>query len=155
MLFIPTNAPIIIAVNTMIITNKITSDIVETYSTKLNGEDIFGLCDAITSKNYKSISKLLDDFILEKMEVVPLVSLLAGQYRIIYTTKELNESNESIGSKLNIHPYRVKLAKEKAYLYSKEELKDILLKLCDLDKNLKSLNVNQYALLKEFLISIS
>ena len=138
-----------------ILTNKITSDIVDTYSSKLVGEDIFSLCDAITSKNYKSTSKLLDQFITSKMEVIPLVSLLAVQYRIIYATKELNESNETIATKLNIHPYRVKLAKEKANLYSKEELKDILLNLCDLDRKLKSLNVNEYALLKEFLISIT
>lgn len=137
-----------------IITNKITSDIVDAYSSKLNGEDTFGLCDAITSKDYKNASKLVDSFIAEKMEVVPLVALLAGQYRIIYATKELNESNESIASKLNIHPYRVKLAKEKSYLYSKDELENIILDLCDLDKNLKSLNVNQYTLLKEFLIKL-
>ncbi len=137
-----------------IITNKITSDIVESYSAKLNGEDTFGLCDAITSKNYKNTSELVEKFIIEKMEVVPLVALLAGQYRIIYATKELNESNESIAAKLNIHPYRVKLAKDKAYLYSKDELKNIILNLCDLDKNLKSLNVNQYTLLKEFLIKL-
>lgn len=137
-----------------IVTNKITSDIVDAYSSKLNGEDTFGLCDAITSKDYKNASKLVDSFIAEKMEVVPLVALLAGQYRIIYATKELNESNESIASKLNIHPYRVKLAKEKAYLYSKDELKSIILNLCDLDKNLKSLNVNQYTLLKEFFIKL-
>ncbi len=137
-----------------IITNKITTDIIDEYSSKLNGEDTFNLCDAITSKNYKKINELVDKFILEKMEVVPLVALLAGQYRIIYATKELKDSNEKIASILNVHPYRVKLAREKSYLYSKEELKDILLELCNLDKNLKSLNVNQYTLLKEFLIKL-
>ncbi len=137
-----------------IITNKITTDIIDEYSSRLNGEDTFNLCDAITSKNYKKINELVDKFILEKMEVVPLVALLAGQYRIIYATKELKDSNEKIASILNVHPYRVKLAREKSYLYSKEELKDILLELCNLDKNLKSLNVNQYTLLKEFLIKL-
>lgn len=137
-----------------IVTNKITEDIVNEYSSKLNGEDTFGLCDAITSKNYKEIEELLEKFIIEKIEVIPLVALLAGQYRIIYATKELGMSNELIASKLNIHPFRVKLAREKSHLYTKDELKDILLWLCELDKNLKSLNVNQYTLLKEFLIKL-
>ena len=138
-----------------IIANKITESILEEYSSKLNGEDTFGLCDAITSKNYKSIEELLEKFMIEKMEVIPLVALLAGQYRIIYATKELNMSNDLIATKLNIHPYRVKLARDKAHLYTKDEIKDILLWLCELDKNLKSLNVNQYTLLKEFLIRLS
>ena len=137
-----------------IISNKIDERIIEEYSSKLIGEDNFGLCDAITSKNYKNIKDLLDKFILEKMEVIPLVALLAGQYRIIYAVLELNKSNESIANLLNIHPYRVKLARDKSYLYTKKEIKNILLLLCDLDKNLKSLNVNQYTLLKEFLIKL-
>ncbi len=138
-----------------IISKKITEDVITTYASRLNGEDTFTLCDAITSKNYLAISELVEKFIIEKMEVVPFVALLAGQYRIIYATKELNVSNETIASKLNIHPYRVKLAKEKAYLYSKEEIKNIILWLCDLDRDLKSLNVNQYTLLKDFLIKLA
>ena len=137
-----------------IISNKIDEKIIEEYSFKLNGEDTFGLCDAITSKNYKNIKELLDKFILEKMEVIPLIALLAGQYRIIYAVLELNKSNESIATILNIHPYRVKLARDKSYLYTKKELEKILLLLCELDKNLKSLNINQYTLLKEFLIKL-
>ena len=138
-----------------ILSSKIDINIIDEYSSKLNGEDTFGLCDAITSKNYKSIKELMDKFIIEKMEVIPLISLLAGQYRIIYAVLELNKSNESVATLLNIHPYRVKLARDKAYLYTKKEIKNILLQLCDLDKNLKSLNVNEYTLLKEFLININ
>ncbi len=137
-----------------IITNKITPEVVEEYASKINGDDTFNLCDAITSKNYKEESILLEKYISEKKEVIPLISLLAGQYRIIYAIKELSGTDESIGKKLDIHPYRVKLARNKAYLYSKDEIKNILLGLCDLDKNIKSLNVDNYSLLKEFLINI-
>ena len=138
-----------------IVSNKITDDVIEKYASKVDGEDSFNLCDAITSKNFKKCEELTAKFINEKMEVIPLVSLLAGQYRIIYSVKELGGTNEVIANKLNIHPYRVKLARDKAYLYTKEELENILLWLCDLDKNLKSLNVNQYSLLKEFLIKLA
>lgn len=137
-----------------IISNDITDEIIEEYSSKLNGEDTFNLCDAITSKNYKKEDELLEKYIAEKLEVIPLIVLLANQYRIIYATKELGGTNESIAAKLDIHPYRVKLAKDKAYLYSKDEIKTILLELCELDHKLKSININQYTLLKEFLIKI-
>ncbi len=135
-------------------TNKITEESIELYGSKLNGEDTFSLCDAITNKDYKKTNELVERFIIEKMEVIPFVALLASQYRIIYATKELSGTNEVIAKKLNIHPYRVKLAKDKAHLYSKDEIKQIILWLCDLDMNLKSLNVNQYTLLKEFLIKL-
>jgi len=137
-----------------IINNKITEEVVEEYGSKINGEDTFSLSDAITSKDFKKVKELLDNFITEKQEVIPFVALLANQYRIIYATKNLQESNELIAKKLGIHPYRVKIAKDKSYLYSKEEILNILLWLCDLDKELKSLNVNQYTLLKNFLIKI-
>ena len=135
--------------------NKITENIVEDYSSKINGEENFALCDAIITKNYQAIKKLLDIFILQKEEVIPFVALLAGQYRIILATKELKESNDAIATKLGIHPYRVRLAKDKAYMYSKEELENIIIDLCDLDKKLKSINVNQYALFKIFLIKLN
>ena len=43
-----------------ILSSKIDINIIDEYSSKLNGEDTFGLCDAITSKNYKSIKELMD-----------------------------------------------------------------------------------------------
>ena len=134
--------------------NKIDEDIIINYSNKLNGEDTFNLCDALTKKDYVNTNKLLEKYIDERLEIIPLIVLLANQYRIIYATLELKESNETIGKYLNIHPYRVKLARDKSYLYTKDEIKNILLELCNLDKNIKSLNVNQYTLFKEFLIKI-
>lgn len=138
-----------------IITNNINEEIVNTYCDSLEGENTFALCDAITSKNYVNVDKLLKGYINEKKEIIPLITLLANQYRIILTVKEINDTNDNIAKLLNIHPYRVKLAKEKAYLYTKDEIESILLSLCDLDKDLKSINVNQYALFQKFLISIS
>ena len=138
-----------------IMSEDLSEDVIEEYASKLNEDDIFGLCDAITSKNYSKQKELLDNFIANKMDVVPLVSLLAGQYRIILTTKELNKSPEYISNLLDIHPYRVKLAIDKSHLYSKRELEDIIISLSDLDYNLKSLNADPYSLLKEFLIKAS
>ena len=38
---------------------------------------------------------------------------------------------------LKVHPYRVKLAKEKSFLYSSDELLNHLLSLAQLDEDLK------------------
>jgi DNA polymerase-3 subunit delta len=58
-----------------------------------------------------------------------------------------------IASKLNIHPYRVKLAKEKSYNYNKEDLLRNLELLYELDYELKSTSIDPYSLLKIFLIN--
>lgn len=138
-----------------ITTNEINEEIIDKYCSNLDGDNTFELCDAIVSKKYQNISKLLNGYINERKEIIPLITLLANQYRIIYTVKEINDTNDNIANLLKIHPYRVKLAKEKAYLYTKEELEDILLSLCELDKDLKSLNVNEYTLFRKFLIKIT
>lgn len=138
-----------------ILSNKITSEDIENYGSKILGEENFALCDAISQKDKKLTAKLLADFIQNKEDVFPFLGLLASQYRIIIAVKALSsKSNETIAKDLGIHPYRVKLAKEKAYLYTIEELYQIMLDLADLDYKLKTLNIDQYVLLKIFLLNI-
>ena len=102
-----------------LIKNKITKEDIIDYGSKIIGEENFALCDAITTKNKEETSKLLNDFIQNKEEVTPFIALLASSYRIILAVKSLsNKSNETIAKELNIHPYRVKLARDKASLYT-------------------------------------
>lgn len=138
-----------------LIKNKITKEDIIDYGSKIIGEENFALCDAITTKNKEETSKLLNDFIQNKEEVTPFVALLASSYRIILAVKSLsNKSNETIAKELNIHPYRVKLARDKASLYTLTELYNIIISLTDLDYKIKSMNVDNYMLLKIFLINI-
>lgn len=136
------------------ITNKITIEEVKKYSIRLINEDNFAFSDAVISKNYREIKKLLADFIELNSEVFPFIGLLANQYRLIYTVKSIDGSNETIAKLLKVHPYRIKLAKEKSVLYSKDEIQKRLLDLCDLDYNLKTSNVDKYMLLKIFIINV-
>lgn len=137
-----------------VITNKITEDIINEYTPKLIGNENFDLCDAITSQNIKKIVPLLKDFRDTKSEVIPFVALLASQYRLIYITKTVNKSPETLAKELSVHPYRLKLAKEKAIKYTKEELEQILINICELDYNLKTSNIDPYILLENFIMHI-
>ena len=128
-----------------LIKNKITKEDIIDYGSKIIGEENFALCDAITTKNKEETSKLLNDFIQNKEEVTPFIALLASSYRIILAVKSLsNKSNETIAKDLNIHPYRVKLARDKASLYTLTELYNIIISLTDLDYKIKSMNVDNY-----------
>ncbi|MDD2409216.1 MAG: DNA polymerase III subunit delta [Bacilli bacterium] len=137
-----------------IITNKINTEIVNKYSLKLISEDNFEFCDAVIRKDYKKINIYLNEFITLKQDVSPFIGLLATQYRIIYAVKHLQGSNEEISKLLEIHPYRVKLAKEKGFLYTLDELQKKLLDLTELDYSIKTLNIDKYLLLKIFIINI-
>lgn len=138
-----------------LIKNKITKEDIIDYGSKIIGEENFALCDAITTKNKEETSKLLNDFIQNKEEVTPFIALLASSYRIILAVKSLsNKSNETIAKELNIHPYRVKLARDKASLYTLTELYNIIISLTEVDYKIKSMNVDNYMLLKIFLINI-
>ena len=137
-----------------IITNNINIDTVNKYSIKIITEENFEFCDAVINKDYKKINIYLNEFIALKQEVFPFIALLASQYRIMYAVKSLNNTNEEVAKILEIHPYRVKLAKEKSISYTLEELQKKLLDLCDLDYNLKTLNMDRYLLLKVFIVNI-
>jgi DNA polymerase-3 subunit delta len=135
-------------------TNNITIAEVERYSSRLISEDNFEFTDAIINKNHREIQKHLDNFISLKLELTPFIALLAGQYRLMYATKCLEASNDEIAKKLNVHPYRIKLAKEKSLEYSKDELQKKLLDLCDLDYNIKSTSTDKYILFKIFILNL-
>ena len=137
-----------------ILTKEITLDVVTTYTARLISEENFEFCDAIIKKDYSEIEKGLADFIALKSELIPFLSLLTNQYRIIYATKCLTGINEAIAGTLGVHPYRVKLAKEKGQFYSKSELEEKLLALCNLDYQLKTTNIAPYILFKTFLVNL-
>ena len=131
--------------------DKITNEDVLLYSPKLAISGNFEFCDAIIKKDYQEISERLKNFIELKEEIPPFIGLLASSYRLMYTIKSLDGTNDAIAKKLDIHPYRVKLAKEKSAYYSKEELEKKLLDLCDLDYNIKTSKMDKYLLLKLFI----
>ncbi|HHX33229.1 MAG TPA: DNA polymerase III subunit delta [Mollicutes bacterium] len=135
-------------------TNKITNEVVDKYSKKIITEENFDFSDAIVKKEYGKIEKYLDEFITLKQEISPFIGLLAGQFRLIYAVKALGATNKEIAELLNVHIYRVKLAKDNSILYTMSELEKILLDLCELDYNLKTSNIDKYILFKIFVINI-
>ena len=116
-----------------IVTILLKQEDINKYDEPILGDDTFALCDAITNKDKKKTLPLLENFISSKNEVIPFVALLASQYRIIYAAKCMGGSPDTIAATLDIHPYRVKLAIDKSYLYTKEEILNNIISLCDLD----------------------
>lgn len=115
-------------------------DIISLTSENIN-TDIFNLIETIVLKNKEKAIKIYRELIKIGEEPIKLIVMLANNIRIIYQTKEFTKkgyTEKDIAAELNIHPYRVKLAKEKSREYSSESLLNQLNKLAELDMNIKT-----------------
>ena len=135
----------------------ITLDDIKKYTIKIKEEDIFEFIDDIIKKDTKKIFKKLESFISNKEEPAILLSNLASQYRLMLSVKNLIKegySEKNIADELKIHPYRVKLAREKSYNYTNEELTNKLLKIGEIDEKIKLGVLDKYIALKLILVDL-
>lgn len=131
---------------------------IEKYTIKTKTDNIFDFVEYIIKKNDVKMYEYLERFIYEKNEPAILLSNVATQYRLIYSTKNLSKegySEKEIADMLDVHPYRVKLAKSNSYNYTNSELKEKLLYIGELDEQIKSGLLDKYIALKMFIISIN
>lgn len=137
--------------------NKLISEKdIEEYVSNYNTSDIFEFKDAIINKNIGEALRLLDDLETSKIELIPLIVMLAKEFITIYNVKFLVEkkhNNDLISTKLgNMHPYRVKLLRETGNKYSLDELKKIILYLCNLDIKMVTKDNLGFDELRQFII---
>lgn len=135
----------------------ITNEDIDKYTIKIIEENIFDFVDLVIKKDTKNIFIKLEKYIQEKQEPAILLSNIASQYRLIYSVKNLTRkgySEKEIADELGIHPYRVKLAREKGYNYTNNELRDKLLSIGSLDEKVKLGIIDKYVALKLFLVNL-
>lgn len=135
----------------------IVNDDIDKYTIKIKEDNIFDFVDDVIKKDTNEIFKKLDKFINDKQEPAILLSNIASQYRLMLSTKNLIKegfSEKIIADELGIHPYRVKLAREKAYNYTNDELINKLLKIGELDEKIKMGLIDKYIALKLFLVDL-
>lgn len=131
-------------------------DILELVS-KNSEDNIFNLIDCIINKDYKKMFEIYEDLLLKGEEPIKIIILLANQIRIIYQTKVLIKkgySERDIASKIEAHPYQVKLAHQKNYNFTESELLDYLMKLADLDIAIKTGKINKDVGLEMLLLEL-
>ena len=129
---------------------------IEKYTINIKEENIFDFVDKIVKKDVQGSLMNLNN-ILETYEVAVIFSNLASQYRLILSTKNLISeglSEKDIATKLKVHPYRIKLAHEKSFNYSNQELIDKLLYIGELDQRIKLGEIDKNNALKIFIINM-
>lgn len=119
--------------------------------------NIFDLIESIVSKDKEKAIQIYNNMIKINEEPIKIITMLANQFRIIYQVKNLYKmgyTEKDIASILDIHPYRIKLALQKANNYSNEILLKNLYSLAELDCDIKTGRKDKYTSLELFLISV-
>ena len=136
---------------------NITDDDIINLTNKSFDIDIFALIEAIISKDKEKALNIYYEMLKYNEEPIKIIVMLANQFRIIYQAKEMYKkgyTESDIASNLGIHPYRIKLALNKAREYSSNNLLKYLKKLSDLDIGIKTGNINKEIGLELFIINL-
>ncbi len=139
-----------------IITNNITDDTIDVYSSYNKDDDAMEFKNAITAKNFDKGFTELDKLLKSKDDVISLVGLLANNYALMYIVKDCmdnNLSDDDICKLNNIKSGRLYYLKKDLRIYTKDELKDIIIGLSEVDKKIKTGSDPVYVF-KEFLLNI-
>ena len=119
-------------------------------------DDIFALTDSVINRNIDRSLELYNKFMEKNYEPIYIIGLLGNQFTLLYQVKKLyniGKNNNDIASILNVHPYRVKLAIQNSYYYTESDLIKYIYKLANLDKDIKTGNIDKTLGLELFLIN--
>lgn len=128
-----------------------------TLTTKTIDLNIFTFIDNIITKNKKEAIETYKEMMKKNEEPITIVIMLANQFRIMYQGKKLIQkgySEKAIADTLNIHPFRIKKALEKAKNYTCDILLSYLKKLIKLDIDIKSGKIEKELALELFILDI-
>lgn len=115
----------------------------------------FKFIDAIVGKNIKEAFKYYDDFMIQKVEPIMILSMLAKEYRNILLVKKMinRYSKRELMQQLGInYDFQMDKLFNNSYSYKEEKLEEILVYLCDLDYKIKSGKVSNKLGLQLFIL---
>ncbi len=137
---------------------EITEAIVAELTVRQLEENIFLLVDAVANLRMEEGFQLLYDLLKNKEEPVKILALMARQFRIILLAKEAARtgySERDIASLLSIHPYVAKLALQQGRRFGEEQLQRILMKLAELDYEIKSGRIDKVLAVEMFMFYVN
>lgn len=130
---------------------------VETLVSRSLEQNIFELVDKVVHRKISEALRIYYDLLKQNEEPIKILSIIAGQFRLIYQAKDLARrgyGEKQIASYLKVHPYRVKLAIEQARYFSDEELVHIIQLLAESDYAMKTGTMNKKLIIEMFLFKL-
>lgn len=135
---------------------NITKEDIINLTTKNIDTDFFTLIENIVSKNTE---KALESYfeISKEEEPIKIIVVLANKFRLIYQAKNLYKkgySEKDISGMLNANPYSIKKCLESGRNYSDKTLLECLLKLANLDIDIKNGKIDKNIGLELFIMTL-
>ncbi len=116
------------------------ADVEELVKAKIDS-DIFKTIDALASRNKLTAFKLLHQHLSQGESEIYLLSMLAYQFRNLLLVKSQLEQGtqfQSLGKKINLHPYVLRKSFDQSKSFSLAALKKIYERLAEIDLGIKS-----------------
>ncbi len=136
---------------------RIDEEAVEKLVSRSLEQNIFTLVDHIVHRKIDEALRIYYDLLKQNEEPIKILSIITGQFRLIYQVKELARrgyGQQQIASNLKIHPFRIKLAAGQAKLFRDEELAKIMNLLAEADYQMKTGGMNKQLLIEMFLFRL-
>lgn len=136
-------------------TNHVTLKDVETLVPRPLESRAYALTNALIAKDLAACLTIYDDFLTRSQEPISLISTIANQFRMysqVFILSQQRYTPSQIASELKMHEYPVKLALGQQRNLTIRTANDILLKLADLDYQIKSGQVDRLQVFELFLI---
>lgn len=131
--------------------------IVEKLVSRSLEQNIFALIDKVVQRKLDEALRIYYDLLKQNEEPIKILSLIAGQFRLIYQVKELSRrgyGQQQIASFIKTHPFRVKLAAGQAGKFTDEELSAFMKMLADADYAMKTGSMNKSLLIEMLLFKL-
>ncbi|MCA1063469.1 DNA polymerase III subunit delta [Rossellomorea sp. AcN35-11] len=138
-------------------TNRIDMEVVERLTARSLEQNIFALVDKVVHRRIDEALRIYYDLLKQNEEPLKILSILAGQFRLIYGTKELSRKGygqQKIASYLKVHPFRVKLAAGQAKHFNDKQLAHIIELLAQGDYEIKTGKIKKELMIEMFLFKL-
>ncbi|UOY94065.1 DNA polymerase III subunit delta [Ectobacillus sp. JY-23] len=137
---------------------NVTASMVAELVPKSIEQNVFMLVEKVVQRNIGAAMRILDELLVHQEEPIKILALLAGQFRLLYQVKELQQqgyAQNQIASHIGVHPYRVKLAMKQTNSFSFEQLRFITSKLADADYDVKTGKMEKRLVLEFFIMNLN
>jgi DNA polymerase-3 subunit delta len=136
----------------------VSKEIVDRLTARSLEQTIFSLVDKVVHRNVEGALRIYYDLLKQNEEPIKILSVISGQFRLIYQVKELTRrgyGQQQIAGLLKIHPFRIKLAAAQAGSFSDQELTGIMKLLADADYQMKTGGMRKEMLIEMILFQIN
>lgn len=117
----------------------------------------FKFIDTVISKDIKESFKIFDDLMIQKVEPIMLMSMLAKEIRNTLLVKKMikNKTKKEMMSIIGInYDFQIDKLINNSYSFKEKQLEDYLVLLCDLDYKIKRGKISNKLALEMFILNI-